>query len=368
MSAFKLETWLKQGYTEEEARYQIAIRRPNNHFYYMHKYGVDEATAIQMKLDHQSRCGKKAAARPTEEIRRTSHRCIEYWLDKGYSEEDAKKEISKIQSTFSLEKCIAEHGEEKGRELWQERQNKWQSNLNSKPQSEIDSINRKKSHTIESYMLRGLTRDEAICELSAYLDRRGVYYCTDIHQYEVWVRKKFDEIPSLHLRSCADLKRILLNKSILMGFDLPIPFEEWILTLGIELRNYNGKLIIRNGKNGYGRQFYNMWIEPKVLLKSMNEITFYFLLIDSGFVYKEDFLVNKRYPGNSNRFYDFYMIKFDKYVELAGDMSDESYADLMHMKQQTFGSVILKSKKEYLQFIEELKRCSQQSVTLEDFI
>lgn len=51
---------------------------------------------------------------------------IGYWLKKGYSEEDAKNIISERQRTFTLEKCIEKYGEEKGKEVWKNRQLKWQ--------------------------------------------------------------------------------------------------------------------------------------------------------------------------------------------------------------------------------------------------
>lgn len=50
---------------------------------------------------------------------------IDYWIKKGYNEEDAKKKLSERQTTFSKEKCIKKYGEEKGLEIWKERQDKW---------------------------------------------------------------------------------------------------------------------------------------------------------------------------------------------------------------------------------------------------
>jgi Protein of unknown function (DUF559) len=50
---------------------------------------------------------------------------ISYWTKLGYSELDAKKKISERQKTFTLEKCIEKYGEEKGRERWLNRQEKW---------------------------------------------------------------------------------------------------------------------------------------------------------------------------------------------------------------------------------------------------
>jgi hypothetical protein len=73
---------------------------------------------------------------------------IEYYLSRGYSQEDAEIALSKRQSTFSLEKCIEKYGEIEGKKIWLERQSAWQNTLKSKPQEEIDRINRLKSTKI----------------------------------------------------------------------------------------------------------------------------------------------------------------------------------------------------------------------------
>ena len=53
MSAFKIETWLKKGFTEEEAKHQINIRRSTSIEFYQHKFGVDVETAKKMRDDRQ---------------------------------------------------------------------------------------------------------------------------------------------------------------------------------------------------------------------------------------------------------------------------------------------------------------------------
>lgn len=50
---------------------------------------------------------------------------IKYWLKQGFTEEEAKERISERQRTFSLEKCIEKHGDELGRKVWLDRQEKW---------------------------------------------------------------------------------------------------------------------------------------------------------------------------------------------------------------------------------------------------
>ena len=71
---------------------------------------------------------KKTAASLTPEKHSTK---IEYWLAKGYSEEEAKQKIYERQQTFSLEKCIQKYGEEEGRKRFEERQIKWQKSLHN---------------------------------------------------------------------------------------------------------------------------------------------------------------------------------------------------------------------------------------------
>lgn len=64
-----------------------------------------------------------------DKIGRTPNQ-IEYWINRGYNEEEAKLLVSERQKTFTLEKCIEKYGEE-GLKRWKERQNKWIKSLNN---------------------------------------------------------------------------------------------------------------------------------------------------------------------------------------------------------------------------------------------
>jgi hypothetical protein len=50
---------------------------------------------------------------------------LEYYVNKGCSYEQAKEELIKRQTTFSLDKCIEKYGEAEGRKRWLDRQEKW---------------------------------------------------------------------------------------------------------------------------------------------------------------------------------------------------------------------------------------------------
>jgi hypothetical protein len=50
---------------------------------------------------------------------------IEYYIKRGYTEEEAKKLLKKRQTTFNKDICIEKYGKEKGIERWNKRQEKW---------------------------------------------------------------------------------------------------------------------------------------------------------------------------------------------------------------------------------------------------
>jgi hypothetical protein len=57
---------------------------------------------------------------------------LDYWINKGYSENEAKVALSERQSTFTLKKCIEKYGEEDGLKKWKERQEKWKAKVFNK--------------------------------------------------------------------------------------------------------------------------------------------------------------------------------------------------------------------------------------------
>lgn len=68
----------------------------------------------------------------------------EYWMRRGYSEEESRKKVYEHINIFSLENCIKRYGEELGRKKFTDRQIKWQNTLKSKPIEEINRINHDK--------------------------------------------------------------------------------------------------------------------------------------------------------------------------------------------------------------------------------
>ena len=54
---------------------------------------------------------------------------IDYYLNKGYNEDESIEKLKKRQQTFTLEKCIQKYGQEDGYKIYSDRQNKWQKSL-----------------------------------------------------------------------------------------------------------------------------------------------------------------------------------------------------------------------------------------------
>jgi hypothetical protein len=67
-----------------------------------------------------------------------------YWINLGYTKEEAIQKVSERQKTFTKEKCIERYGEVDGLKRWKERQEKWQNVLKSKPLEEQERINKSK--------------------------------------------------------------------------------------------------------------------------------------------------------------------------------------------------------------------------------
>lgn len=73
------------------------------------------------------KCGKKYYTPSTS---------LAYFLNKGLSLLDAKRALYDKQCTFSLEKCIQKYRNDKGIEIFNKRQEKWQKSLNNKTEEE----------------------------------------------------------------------------------------------------------------------------------------------------------------------------------------------------------------------------------------
>lgn len=86
-----------------------------------------------------------------------------------------------------------------------------------------------------------------------------------------------------------------------------------------------------------------------ITLRSKKEFVFYLELIKSNI----DFKTNGVYP-NSSMCYDFFLPKYNQYIEITGFMNDEEYKNKMYYKRDTFGSILLDNRQEIKNYINSL--------------
>lgn len=120
--------------------------------------GMTEIEAAKKVIE----CQKSRSARsPSAQkgANEYSPRCVGFWIKQGLSEEQAKIEVGKIQR----------------RQHTNERNDRWQATLNSKSDAEKELINKKKGHSIDAYILRGLSLSDAIAASTNYYAKRNNY-------------------------------------------------------------------------------------------------------------------------------------------------------------------------------------------------
>ena len=201
-----IEYWLNKGYSEKEGRQKITEKQKCFTQFVKNRGNCDKETIIK-KLGNIENADLF--------FRKKSRYCIEYWTSRGYSENEAKEEISKIQSKyskisngnienvrqrswrcpeywikisgctleeaqqiisekqcfFSKEKCIEKYGEEDGIKVWEERQKKWQNILHKSENLHVgySKISQELFDTILKYY-----KDE---------EKDYIFYATKNHEY-----------------------------------------------------------------------------------------------------------------------------------------------------------------------------------------
>lgn len=167
------EYWVKRGYSNEEALKKVSeiqsssarknkgIKKSSEHKekigkfikylntinYWVEKYGDDlgkikyeEYKKNQIKnasLGYKKRLEKNPNTFIDSSIRR-----IEYWINQGYSEEEAKLMVSKKQSR-GLDFYVKKYGEDEGLKKWKIRNEKWYNSF-YRSDNNLEEINEKR--------------------------------------------------------------------------------------------------------------------------------------------------------------------------------------------------------------------------------
>ena len=338
----KINPKTQQFYTEEEAKYHIrSFRKCNIEYWIERGYSIDDA---KQKINDFQCKASQASIKERSNHPEWNSTHIEYWLAKGFNETEAICKLKERQRTFTLEKCIAKYGLMEGTKIFNNRQIKWQNTLKSKPISEIRRINKSKNRFNYFYSYKGKL---------------------DINYWNSWknVCKKYnltyiDNIEELKTYIC-DLclcTKYICGKSIDWFLSKSCPKYLWKVmhlkqkTVKSWLSNLNIKFTqtykVFNSKHNI--MSYHQLLSNGKILRSLKEIAFYNLLIYHGIL---DIQVGNKYPY-SNMVYDFYVNGF--YIEIAGMIGNNSYKSKMIYKRNTFNSMILVSEKEYSKFIQKV--------------
>lgn len=218
----------------------------------------------------------------------------EFYIKKGFTEEESILMLSKRQRTFSLDICISKYGDE-GLEVWKERQNKWiskmQGRIFDKDSSSPEFLFKKYG---DDWIIKGLNR---LCFLDKELLKDIISkYGNDFKSFIIEYNK---------VREIINMKDayFIYNSNILRYFFNMTKNEmiECILnTFKIDKTSYGN---IRYFNNHICRSNGEYFIAKKL------------------FENKIDYVYEKKYP-NSNLICDFYINKYDLYVEYTGMLKD----------------------------------------------
>jgi len=279
------------------------------------KYWIDrgytEQEAIEQVSLHQSKISigfaKKRKANPGKYKGITTTQ-VEYWTKAGYTDEEAIELVRERQKTFSLDKCIEKYGEIEGLRRWEARQAKW---LESRSRSLKEGLWDTKSQAAKRphFKIDNLVEDFGSGWIDEHIKRNRRLNTSTKKMYTtlsnlVKSGSSLDDfITSLPFHDLLEYSRTAVFKHLIGDSN---PIEIWCMANGTKFQ-----------RNPFGNQY---WFKGHYL-KSNGEFEIA-LWLDSNDI---EFKTNDSYP-NSRRAFDFYLPDFDLYVELAG-MRDRDYIE-----------------------------------------
>jgi hypothetical protein len=317
-SPYTIEYWVRRGYTIDEAKYNIAIRRSYNIMYWTHKFGETVGKQKYYEFITKGSKGKTASY----ETRCKNKRCIEYWVvTQGLSEEEGKNKLKQFQNNTSLDKYIYRYGEVDGTEKFNDRQFRWQSTLNKKSDSEKARINElKKSNSIDT-IIKQYGNDW----MSVYLTRN--FYKDGVFKDIVLKAIQYNNIDDV-IENITDIS----PKYIHLYRFLKNTLIQYIFNVNVDnIDIIHSKMMLKYGISDYKKHKYGSMIEyDGTVYQSKGEYEIAKFLSMNNV----DFLYDKKYADDTNFRYDFYLTKYDYYIEYAGLTGKKHYDYRIEEKRQ----------------------------------
>ena len=231
----------------------------------------------------------------------------EYWLNKGYSLEESLSKVKERQTTFSLDKCIDNYGYSEGVKIFNQRQEKWLESI-TKTRISTGGFNQD-CRSVEYYQGK-YDKDWDNHMLS------GNTY-TDTNRFVLLDLLKFgDDIESL----IEYIKDELEFNSIK---DLDFIFKSAVMQEIHNLSYENLKTKILEDIGVVKTKFSNYWFSDGNRYNSNGEYQISKHLKRMGIDFKHD----EWYPDGKKYRYDFYLTKYDTYIEYFGFIKNVGYVD-----------------------------------------
>jgi hypothetical protein len=301
--------------SKTKLRQSIRIHMFNSSFPVQVKYwlnrGYSELAAAQKIKDFQASSSKSFSNKRKlypEKYTGIIPSQLEYWINKGYSEKDAKIKLAERQATFSLEKCIKKYGPTIGVIKFNERQKKWVTSIRAVIGVSWETSQNNSGGFSNQYLFDKYGESWLMVKLKSYKNRNRVHSAT------ILMIEKINEIVYV---TNGSLIKYLMTLDL---FDLDKYSKSSIVKFILKLTSIEIKSIwckangVKFKKSTHGNMY---WVNGK-FYKSIAEFEIGKFLS----VLNLDFENNKRYP-NSQRVYDFYLPKFDLYIEWMGMKKNE---------------------------------------------
>lgn len=283
-NSFNIDFLIKKGYSKEEAIEYInkqkeinktkgSKNKGKNKEYYINKLGKDEYY---------------------NKLRKRNYLCIEYWINKGYSEEEGKKKISEIQIKNSKKVhhygiTTKEYYKEKGIE-------------------DVDLFMKEKSKfCIEYYLKRGYSKEEGLKEISKIQLKNNskVKNHKSNRQIQYWINKGYSIDESKKIISklqCTFSKEKCIEKyGEIEGLKV---FRERQRKWQETLKNQNSI------KVGYSKISQELFKNLLRFYKPKERVNIFYATKNKEFCIYD----------NKNYLYDFVDIKNKKIIEFQGDV------------------------------------------------
>lgn len=243
---------------------------------------------------------------------------IEYWIKKGYSNDDAKKMLSKRQSTFNKEICITKYGEEKGIEVFNNRQIKWVNTLKKLPN--YSEIQKKKN--VYDYNTKNL---DDMFKYANFTEKHKNVILKNINNPSVedFVDKVLDEI---------DVKRY---SDITPFYNSNLLSKKYNKS-NIELKD----IFVKKAFGDLQSSFYGTPVYyNKIRFKSLKEYELAIFLESKNISY----IYEKNYPNSLFKF-DFFIPDKNLYIEYYGMLDSKKEENLNELQRKYKEKMIMKNK------------------------